>query len=194
MTAFVLYAVIFTIYSLGVCWLFLTSPGRVWVKTLVATLFVVMSTAIAFSFDSFVGYPSSQKIKRDSLLVGVVIREPTPEHEGKIYIWVVEPESKSGPLSIFEYKPDYKDPRAYKIPYTKENQKKMQAAKEAMEAGNIVKMGKQGEKEGAEANSAGEQDGGEAGDQEGSEDGQGDVNRDLPDIRVIDPRSDRVKS
>lgn len=111
--------------------LYFTKGHLVGKFVLVAALFVFAS-AIYYSFESYKGWPTEEKVISGQL-VWAQVREPEA-----IYIWVnddVKPPNNWFEENLRYVPPNRVVPRAYKLPFSKDT------AKEYMDAINAIKNG-----------------------------------------------------
>lgn len=121
-------------------------------KLIVITYLFLVSSAIYFSFDSYKGWPTDEKVNK-AFLIKVHIVEPTPESKGGIYIWTIpETQEQNIIATIFGYSVSNM-PRAYIIPYSNKAQKEFTEAQKKLEEGMVIILNddspqKQGEQTG----------------------------------------------
>lgn len=120
---------------------------NIFLKLIVVTYLFLVSSAIYFSFETYKGWPSSDKIIKGTL-VAVEIIDPSDTHEGAIYLWVYD-EKKEPTLyqKIFHYSSNMIAPRAYSIPYTKNTKATFENAKKQIENGMTVELDGEGNNE-----------------------------------------------
>ena len=124
--------------------------GKWFIKAICIFVFIYYSIAMAYSINSIMGWPTSGKIPRNARIIWIQIQEPH-----WIYFWL-QTEWKDDdiflldPRKVFEYHA-LKEPRIFKIPYTKEQHKKILEAmrqKKGMPGSQIITKGKKGDKKG----------------------------------------------
>lgn len=117
-------------------------------KTVCVLAFVYYSIGLAYSINSFMGWPTSVSIPDNSRLIWVQIHEPD-----YIYLWIQtdfldEDILRLDPRDVFQYIGN-DEPRLYKIPYTKEEHRKIiKAMKDKMESKGSQIVTKKGNKKG----------------------------------------------
>lgn len=92
----------------------------------------IYSIAVYRAIPSFMGWPVEGKIKEESIVLNIRIKEPDPikKYSGNIFLWVDSNiEKNSFQLIDFIVNPlsytSETDPKAYKLPYSKELHKKI---------------------------------------------------------------------
>jgi len=91
---------------------------------LVATLFYLITL---MTLPGFYGWPTSEPLPQKFRLVNMEVQEPRNEvDEGVIYLWVVSLVDASD------------EPRAYRLPYTRELHSRLTAARKRMEFGQTL--------------------------------------------------------
>ncbi len=98
----------------------LATPWRRWLKVLMI-LVVTSSYFVAnYTFEDMLGWPTPRMLPEKFLVLSAVIEEPNKEKgiDGAIYIWI-SPLDSNRPSVV---------PRAYKLPYLKENHSQLSEA------------------------------------------------------------------
>lgn len=175
MNGLIILGLSFTVFSLVLAWVLFSTPGKLKTKLTLSIVFVYLSTALAFSFTTFMGFPTDEGIPEGSVFQSAVIRLPQGADKGAIFVWAIAPETNlQSIIRPFVFQNTTKAPRAFYIPYSDEAQKAVENASESSAKGMRVIFGpKKTKKEG-------KNDSKQAARYE--EDG------DLPEIKVIDPR------
>lgn len=137
--------VAFVIFSLLYC-VQLFFNRSLLLKIIVVTYLFFISSAIYFSFETYKGWPSSQKVTKGYLVATLVI-EPTKYNEGAIYAWIIEKErSKTFLDKLFGFTYNgISVPRSYKFEYTNKRASNFNHANKQMKEGNIVMVDGEGE-------------------------------------------------
>lgn len=154
---------------------------NIWLKIFVVTSFFIVSSLTYFSFESYKGWPTTQRVA-SGYLVDVQIVTPSQGSAGGIYMWIVdEPRAQTLIESFITYRFEHQPaPRSYYIPYSKQADKAMSAAKKKIKDGFVVKIEGDGESvEGAIGNRTGKK-GGNSGDAE---------NYNVPNLQIISPNN-----
>lgn len=116
----------------------------IFLKLIVVTYLFLVSSAIYFSFETYKGWPTSERILKGNL-VAVEILEPTDNRPGAIYLWVYdEKREKNLYQKIFHYSTSVPAPRAYVIPYSKTSKERFEEAKKQIEMGATVEISTEG--------------------------------------------------
>jgi hypothetical protein len=112
-------------------WFVLGSRGPWWIKlpTIVAT--ALFTFVVWGALDSFSGWPTAQVPPQHALLLGSSVDEPRA-----IYVWLLAP-AAPGPL---EYRPDSGEPRAYRLPYSRELHEQVDRASRLARTGQPVEL------------------------------------------------------
>lgn len=139
----------------------------------------LISSGVYFSFDTYKGWPSGEKLERGYLISSITI-EPTAEDKGGIYYWAMPEETEKNFLdSLLSYSFERIAPRSFYLPYSQQAADKFAEANEKIKEGYIVEIGGEDDIK---------SDGGkpEEGDGEGA--GSGDQeNYNVPHLKIIPP-------
>ncbi len=148
-------------------------------KLATITFLFVISSGVYFSFETYKGWPTNEKVDSGYLLSSLIIN-PSAVDPGSIYFWVVGKEEPKLTYvqSIFTYTFEFlNSPRSYRIPYSEEAAEKFAMAQQKLLEGYIVEMGP-GASEG----------------QEGAEEGDGKIkgfgdkeDYEVPHLEIISP-------
>lgn len=112
-------------------WFVIGSRGRWWLKLPVIAASCAFTFLVWAALDSFSGWPTAQTPPRRALLLASSVDEPRA-----IYVWLVEP-SEPGPL---EYHPDGAEPRAYRLPYSRQLHEEVEKASKLASGGQRVEL------------------------------------------------------
>lgn len=135
----------FVIFSLLYC-VQLFFNRSLLLKVIVVTYLFFISSAIYFSFETYKGWPTAEKVTRGYLVATLVV-EPTRQTEGAIYAWIIEKKKEQSfidKLFGFTYN-GINIPRSYKFEYTNKRASKFNHANKQMKEGNIVMVDGDGE-------------------------------------------------
>lgn len=156
--------------------------GRnIFLKLVVVTYLFLASSAVYFSFDTYKGWPSEEKIQK-GILVSVEIIQPSDDHKGAIYLWIYDEKRDATFIQkVFGYSTIIPAPRAYAIPYSESAKGMFEDAKKQIEMGMTVEV--TGEKALVEGE---EREGGET-DENANASMSGTEEYDAPSIRIIPP-------
>jgi len=111
----------------------------VWLKVASITILFIISSLAYFSFDTYKGWPSDERIPK-SVIYDIEIIQPSRNFPGAIYVWAV-PESKE--LTFLEKMVVYNyerrgAPRSYYVPFTKSTAKAFGDAQRKLKQGFVV--------------------------------------------------------
>jgi uncharacterized membrane protein YgcG len=173
----------FLLFAFVIGWMFLNIKGFTYLKgAMIAAMFYV-SSAIIFSFSSYMGWPVEGDNAPDTtVLTSVLIFDKTNTSDGYIYVTGIPCAGQSnieecmraskvnsyvaslGAFNIFGYVPTViNTPRIYTFPYTEENRKNFAEARENMANGgrSVMRRGKKNK------GGTGEGEGGQEGEGQG---------------------------
>lgn len=137
-------AIAFVILSTIILWLFINTRGRIFIKAMLIPATVWYGLVLFYSVPNLMGWPSSQSIPDNSQVLAIQIKEPNSKYHdsGAIYLWIsTRPMPKStaqtpttwlNPKTIFTYD-STTDPRAYKLPYSRNTHKAIMQAQRQMD-------------------------------------------------------------
>ena len=153
--------------------------NKFFLKLIVITYLFLISSGIYFSFDTYKGWPSREKIERGMLVMSLTI-EPSETQKGAIYLWVIPEEKETGFLT---YDFGMIAPRSYYIPYTKQSATKFAEANEKIKQGFLVMIEGEGSEEEAEGEGSQQQEQGG-----GTQRSNGEQeNYNVPHLEIISP-------
>lgn len=158
-------------------------------KLINVTVLVFISSAVYFTFETYKGWPTLEKLHDKARVFGIIIEPPVKgKSDGAIYYWVVEKERVTTSFErIFRYVPTMPNaPRSYHLPYSPEAEKKFAEAQQALQEGKVVLM---------DPNDQQSEGGGKEGDQGNgdskktpSDGGHGEEkNYDVPSLEILSP-------
>lgn len=147
-------------------------------KVLNITYLFVVATGIYFTFESYKGWSTVEKLNEGYMIATMTV-EPSPTDKGAIYYWAVSTEPDTG---FFKYTQAPSAPRAYVIPYSKEAAQQFADAAAKLKEGYVVMISK-GQAD-AKNNDEGE---GKEGD--GEKANGGDIIKDyeVPHLEIVSP-------
>lgn len=125
-------------------WFVIGASGKWFIKAAVIVLFCLVSVNVWSSIYKFSGWPTQDELPEKFRLHWAVITEPKSDNEGGIKLWIT---SKHIETPILLSTVDKTQPRAYSIPYTRENHQAVSQGVQMVKNGQIVEMsmtGKQG--------------------------------------------------
>jgi len=199
--------VFFAIASL-VLWFIIGSKGYWALKAIVIFLTLYLCVSVGMSIPNFAGWPSSDPLPEKFLVHWIVIKEPdkVTKDDGHIYIWStnlsgeIKKEDGGWQQYLLSFGvQDLTEPRAYRMPYTREAHERSNGALTKLKNGELVmgrNNGKKGNSKGkgkGKGNGKGDGKGKEQGDGKGGGKGGGSFSRsddisfhDLPDTILPD--------
>lgn len=131
-------------------WMIIGAKGK-WAVKLAVILFVpALSIVIWRSLDSYLGWPTPEEPPSRSIFLWGAVREPNEKEgdEGEIFIWLLPvkyKEQDKGDYKIFEYEPEAREPRAYKVRYSRGLHEGLEEAKKMIGEGKTVFFGRAGD-------------------------------------------------
>lgn len=133
----------FIILSAVLLWAIIGAKGKWWIKCLLIVLVPSFGIIVWQSFNSYFGWATKEKTPEQFQLLWVEIVEPNIQEndKGAIYVWVFpygDSEKQNIITKVFGYKPKTVEPRAYKIPYSRNLHIEMEKAKEMLMGGVLV--------------------------------------------------------
>jgi hypothetical protein len=123
-----------TFLALGsmLLWSIIVGRGR-WLPKLAAVVAVgAFSWLLWGSASSFTGWPTASGPPKAALFLSGVVIEPDGDREGAVYVWLIPPREENG---VYEYKPKGGEPRAYRLPYSRDLHQVVQNANQAVSEG-----------------------------------------------------------
>ena len=162
---------------------------NLWLKLVNVTVLIIISSAVYFTFETYKGWPTIEKLHEKARVMAVIIDPPVKGvTEGAIYYWVLEKNRDENFFNkVFRYQPTLpKAPRSYHLPYTPEAEREFSKAQQALQNGDIVMMDpnkppSEGEGEGQKPGNAKDTDAKNKG-----RDGQ-EQKYDVPNLEIITP-------
>jgi len=143
-------------------WFIIGAKGH-WIAKIVLTFILSMSSlAVWNTIYVFSGWPTYEPLPSKFRLHYAVVNEPNRDSLGSIKLWVT---SKYEGRSLLE-NIDKTQPRAYSIPYSRENHKQIKDALQGIKNGQTVEMGMGGKNKGG--NSKGKSSGRKGGESDSS--------------------------
>lgn len=128
----------FIIMAGMLCWHIAHAEGRWGVKLALTVLLIGFGLEVSGALDSYAGWPTDEQMPENAQLLGAIIREPSPRvgDQGAIYVWVrplVPPVS-----GLLRETPSPDEPRAFRLPYSREMHEEMEAAMQAIRQGQTI--------------------------------------------------------
>lgn len=152
------------VFSLIIAYMFYHVQKKLWLKVIIIGGMIYLSSAIYFSFGSYMGWPTNGELAPDGALIYSIVITEKPDHsDGAIFVMAVpcfgasditclrtvytDPSKDDSwsaylknKLELFGYAPLRKNtPRLYEFPFTQKNRENFSKAKEHMdqEGGSI---------------------------------------------------------
>lgn len=139
LTAYSGLAIAFIIIVAILLYFLIATKLKLVIKIALIPLVIWYSLVLFYTPGKMMGWPTYENIPPKSRLIYYMVKEPMGTEEGCIYFWVIAYKDHKtriidqlNPKNIFSYSED-SAPRAFRIPYTRENHKKInKAVKELM--------------------------------------------------------------
>jgi hypothetical protein len=112
-------------------WLVIGSRGPWWLKLPAILCTCLFTFAVWDALDSFSGWPTAQTPPPRALLLSTTVDEPRA-----IYLWVVAPSSHG----FLEYRSEGAEPRAYRLPYSRQLHAQVDRANKLAQSGQPVEL------------------------------------------------------
>lgn len=160
--------VAFILLSAIILWFVIGAKGQWSLKAACIAFTLYFSLSLAQSLPKMMGWPSTEKIPSQFEIHWGLVEEPDKitGESGRIYLWLTPQNEDSSPSWLISFHATEEDsPRAYSIPYSRDNHEKIDQAVQQIKAGNRVGGGVSEGEEGKE--------GGEGKEGEGQGDGDG---------------------
>lgn len=155
-------------------------------SALTATYLFVVASLVYFSFETYKGWPTTEKAVSGEV-ISIYVVEPRGKEPGAIYFWILSPDDEDTfieDLYTYEPKAMHNPPRAHYTPYTKQKAAKFREAQQALESGMIVMME---DVESTDSKASAEQ-GTASPDTSNGDSNQGDAEEyDVPHFKIQDP-------
>lgn len=119
-------------------------------KFITAGILFIWSSSVFFISYNYEGWPTHEEYPR-SQIIGIEVVEPSKENNGKIFVWVYHVNVLS--KYFYEYNPE-NTPRVYDIEFSDEKGKAFTKAKEFLEKGYVLYIGKANDLENGDGVSA----------------------------------------
>lgn len=129
-------------------WFVITAKGTWYIKSIVMVAFPLYALLLWQSLDSYLGWPAYEETPDRFILLKGAVREPNPllQDEGAIYFWLIdfpkESQRTKKSFSFFSYRADPREPRAHKLPYSRELHEMMLAIELLQRQGKVIVMEK----------------------------------------------------
>lgn len=133
-------------------WCVIDAKGKWWIKAGLIIIFPLISILIWVSLDSYKGWPTNEDPPEQFVFIWGEVVEPnkTTGDPGVIYLWLIADYSGQS-YTPFEYTHPEGEPRAHKVPYSRELHENVEKAKLLIKSGKRVGVRNNGEGEGPES-------------------------------------------
>lgn len=119
-------------------WCIIDTRGKWWVKLILIILVLGFSLPIWQSLESYRGWPTLADPPDKTILLWALMEEPSKDDPGAIYVWLAPYEKPNEQEGWFGYSPRPQEPRAYRMPYTRNRHEQLEKANEMIRQGKIV--------------------------------------------------------
>jgi hypothetical protein len=158
--------VAFILLSAIILWFVIGAKGQWSLKAACIAFTLYFSLSLAQSLPKMMGWPSTEKIPNQFEIHWGLVEEPDKitGEAGRIYLWLTSQNEDSSPSWLISFHAAEEDsPRAYSIPYSRDNHEKIDQAVQQIKAGNRVgggvSEGEEGKEEGEGKEGEGQGDG-----------------------------------
>jgi len=133
----------FVLLAAVLLWVVIAARGNIMVKMVLIPMTIWYGAALYFSVQNLMGWPTARSMPENSYILAYRIREPEPRNDypGAIFLWVstrspeyAENQSSFAliPKNVFMYR-DSADPRAFRLPYSRQMHRELRQAREQMQ-------------------------------------------------------------
>lgn len=140
MSSIITTIIIFVFIAALLLWFVIGIKGKPIIKTILILIILPLSVTVWNSIESYQGWATPKPIPNKSLFLSGVIFPPDKQrgYEGEIFLWLLEykdpielekEKNKKSFTFFLAYKPK-NEPRAHKVPYSKELEKQVEEALE----------------------------------------------------------------
>ncbi len=111
--------------------IFLKSKTNIILKLTLISVAIWYSLVLFYTGPNLMGWPVSSPIPEKSVVASIKITQPDKDNKGGIYFWVLSPETEEERSMISGLEPNKftqhtkNEPRAFKLPYSKELHRKI---------------------------------------------------------------------
>ena len=131
-------AVSFVLLAGLLLWFVIGSRGRWWVKLPAIVVTCAFTFAVWHALGSFSGWPSNEKPPARAVLLSSAVDEPRA-----IYVWLLAPTEPG----VLDYRPNRGEPRAFRLPYSRELHQQIDRAAALAKQGRPVELRRTGAKD-----------------------------------------------
>ena len=126
--------------SVVALWYAISAKGPWWLKLALIIGIPAAGLYVVRQLPSYQGYPTTQALPTKGILLAYDVREPNraSRDQGAIQLWVrpLKTKKRKG-TSVLEYDPKT-EPRAYRLPYSRDMHERLKAADETLRQGKFV--------------------------------------------------------
>lgn len=118
-------------------WILVAARGPWWAKLGLIAAVPFVAATVWLALPSYAGWPTTSRPPADAQLVYGAAVEPDPRtgSRGAIFLWLIPLHQAHGTLA---YTPAADEPRAYRLPYSRELHEQLEQAKAAARRGAPV--------------------------------------------------------
>ena len=124
-------------------WFLALTKGHYIVKVILTPLVLVSTLGVWYSMESLLGWPSPQQLPEKYQLHWVVINEPSDSDEGAIYLLVSSVSRRHENVYIGGHKANTKEPRLYKISYSRKGHEQAEELKKSLKQGKTILLSRE---------------------------------------------------
>ena len=124
-------AIAFVLVAGLLLWFVIGSRGPWWLKLPAILATCLFTFAVWDALDSFSGWPAAESPPSRALLLGSSVDEPRA-----IYLWLMTPSAHG----LLEYRSKGAEPRAYRVPYSRQLHKQVDRASQLARKGEPVEL------------------------------------------------------
>ncbi|MEK7114992.1 MAG: hypothetical protein AAB847_01385 [Patescibacteria group bacterium] len=133
----------FILVTTGLLWFVIYAKGWWWVKAIYMIIVLIFAIAIWQNIESYRGWPTEEETPLKSIFLWGSIQEPESEtgFKGAIYLWLIN-YNQQIENNILGYHAEKREPRAYKLAYSRLLHENIQKAEAMVKKGKVVIMEK----------------------------------------------------
>lgn len=130
----------FILLAVLLCWHLIASRGRWGVKLFLIATVPSFGLAVWASIASYRGYPTTEDPPEKAQLLWAEVREGNQrsQNPGRIFLWLVPLVDAPGRPLPFDYAHEDGEPRAYRVPYTRQMHELVEQTRSALADGRPV--------------------------------------------------------
>ncbi|MEM3000582.1 MAG: hypothetical protein QXU32_00870 [Nitrososphaerales archaeon] len=133
--------VAFLLVTMLLLWFCIYAKGTIWIKTLAIVMCGYFSLVLWNSLGTYAGWPTTNEPPDEFILHWAIVVEPnkTENESGAIFIWITGVHEHKNYLTFLGYSPLNMEPRAYKLPYSRQLHQAIDGAMQSLRKGRIVR-------------------------------------------------------